>query len=158
MKRRAVGYAVKIGTLAGLVGGLAEVAWISIYAAATGADPAIVARGVTLAVGGGHRMVSPVIGGIAIHMGLAALLGIAIALTLRPIRALLPGIAVYAAVTAALAIVWMVNLLVLLPLISPQLVDVVPYGVSFLSKLLFGVSAAWIFQAAGSARPGVIEA
>ncbi len=39
------------GILAGMAGGLAEVAWVSLYATATGGDPASLARGVTTAAG-----------------------------------------------------------------------------------------------------------
>ena len=42
---------VRRGIIAGMGGGLAEIAWVTLYAGATGANPATVARGVTTAVG-----------------------------------------------------------------------------------------------------------
>lgn len=156
MKRSPFGSAAIIGSLAGLVGGLAEVIWIGIYAALTNTDAGLVARGVTDAIGITSQTASPVIGGIGIHMGLAAILGVALALALRPIAGLLRGMGLYAAVIAALSVVWAINFFVVLPLISPQFVHIVPYGVSLLSKLLFGVAAACFFQLARSATPRVI--
>ncbi len=135
-----------IGVTAGLVGGLAEVLWIGIYAASTDNDAALVARAVTEAVGLGGFTASPVASGMAIHFVLAACLGIAIAFALRPMGKFLNDLGLYLVVISALAVVWTVNFVIVLPLISPQFVYVVPYEVSLVSKLLFGVSAAWLFQ------------
>lgn len=143
MKREAVGHVLTIGALAGLAGGVAEVAWIWIYAAATGGDAASVARGVTDTVGIGA--LPPVAGGVAIHMALAAILGMAVAVALAPTR--LHGARLYGAMIGALAAVWAINFLIVLPLINPQFVEIVPLGVSFLSKLLFGLAAAASLQA-----------
>lgn len=157
MMRRATAYAIAIGVLAGLAGGLAEIIWIWAYAALTNGDAAVVARAVTNAVPF-NQDISPVASGVGIHMGLAAILGVAVALAIRPVAGSLHGIGLYATVSAVLAVVWAVNFLVVLPLVSPQFVDVVPYAVSFLSKLLFGVAAAWTFQAAELNRPGILHA
>ena len=85
-------------------------------------------------------------------MGLASVLGLAVALSIRPVAGLLNGFGLYAAVSAALFVVWAVNFLVVLPLVSPQFVDAVPYTVSLFSKVLFGITAAGIFQWAQLAR------
>ena len=76
MTRRAAAYVAAIGVLAGLAGGLAEVIWIWTYAGLTSSDASLVARGVTNAVRF-NQNVSPVVSGIAIHMGLASILGVA---------------------------------------------------------------------------------
>ena len=39
------------GVVAGVAGGLAEIAWVTLYAGATGADPSTLARAVTTAAG-----------------------------------------------------------------------------------------------------------
>ena len=153
MRRRATAHVAAIGVLAGLAGGLAEVAWIWTYASVTDSDAAAVARAVTNAVRFNQDF-SPVASGVGIHMGLAAFLGVAVALAIRPAAGALRGIGLYGAVAAALAIVWAVNFLVLLPLVSPQFVDIVPYAVSLLSKLLFGIAAAGVFQLTHSVHPG----
>ena len=157
MERRAAAFVAAIGVLAGLAGGLAEVIWIWTYAGLTGSDAGLVARGVTNAVRF-NQNASPVVSGIAIHMGLASVLGVAVALALRPVAGLLNGFGLYAAVSAALVIVWAVNFLVVLPLVSPQFVDVVPYAVSLISKVLFGIAAAAIFQRAQLPRPRILRA
>ena len=65
------------GILAGVAGGLAEIAWIWLYAAATGGNAAVLARGVTIAAGASALLPqAPVSTGIAVHMILAAMLGI----------------------------------------------------------------------------------
>jgi hypothetical protein len=53
-----------------------------------------------------------------------------------------------------LACVWAINFFVVLPLISPAFVTLVPYPVSLVSKLLFGVAAAAVLRhhARGSDR------
>jgi hypothetical protein len=152
MTRRAAAGVATIGVLAGLAGGLAEVVWIWTYAVLTNSDAGLVARGVTDAVRF-NQNVSPVVSGIAIHMGLASILGVAVALAIRPVAGLLNGFGLYAALGAALFVVWAVNFLVVLPLVSPQFVDVVPYAVSLFSKVLFGITAAGIFQWTQLARP-----
>jgi hypothetical protein len=157
MTRRAAAGVATIGVLAGLAGGLAEVVWIWTYAVLTNSDAGLVARGVTDAVRF-NQNVSPVVSGIAIHMGLASILGVAVALAIRPVVGLLNGFGLYAALGAALFVVWAVNFLVVLPLVSPQFVDVVPYTVSLFSKVLFGITAAGIFQWAQLARPRFLHA
>jgi hypothetical protein len=131
-----------IGVVAGLAGGLAEVACISLYAALTSSDAAVVARGVTETI----RVTSsaPVLAGISIHMALAALLGIAVAFALRPLR--LAGARLFGATLWALAAVWAVNFLVVLPALNPAFVEIVPLAVSFVSKLAFGLAAATCLQ------------
>jgi len=134
------------GLLAGLAGGLAEVAWIAIYAALTAADAGAVARGVSDTLVGQTAL--PVLNGLGIHMSLAALLGIGIASALQAAGPRLRGISEYVAVLAVLTAVWAVNFFVVLPLINPQFVQLVPYAASLISKLLFGLAAAWTFRAA----------
>jgi hypothetical protein len=134
---------VGTGTLAGLTGGFAEIVWIWIYAVMSHIDSASVARGVSQAVGL-ETLAGPVVLGIAVHMTLAAALGIALAFAMQPLLARWGRgkLVMYATVTAALAMVWAVNFLVVLPVLSPSFVGLVPYEVSLLSKILLGVSAA----------------
>lgn len=132
----------RIGTLAGTAGGLAEIAWVWAYGALTGADPALVARGVSVAVGAGAAP-APLALGIAIHMVLAIALGVALAFALRPAFARMTGaVGRYAVVVSVLALVWAVNFLIVLPLLSQAFVDLMPYAATLISKLLFGISAA----------------
>lgn len=158
MTRRAIGYVAAIGALAGLAGGLAEVIWICTYAAVTNSDAGLVARAVTDTFRFGNQHVSPIVSGVGIHLGLAAILGITVAIAIRPILGFLHGIDLYGSITAALAVVWAVNFFVVLPFVNPRFVYIVPYEVSLLSKLLFGVAAAGLFQLAQLARPNLFHA
>jgi len=140
MTRAGITRVLALGILAGVAGGLAEVGWISLYAAATGLDAGTVARGVTDTLRLSTQ--APVAAGIAIHMGIAAGLGMAVAVALRPLRAHLDAFAFHAAVIGVLAAVWAINFMLVLPVVNPAFVAIVPFTVSFVSKLMFGVAAA----------------
>ena len=137
-----------IGIIAGLAGGLAEVAWIGFYGAISGVSVDLVAQEVT-------RSIVPSFGassssawvGILIHLILAIGLGVGVAFA---IRLLFRGhdrvYAEYSLVILALATVWAVNFLLALPYLNPSFVDLLPCSVTLVSKLLFGVSAATVFR------------
>lgn len=136
---------MKFGALAGAAGGVAEIVWISLYAAVAGVDVAPVARGVGEAFGIPLAAASAGLG-LAIHVGLAVALGVALAFgwkaaRLRVARAREQHTR-YAATVLALTIVWAVNFFVVLPLISPGFVQLLPYQISLVSKLLFGLAVA----------------
>ncbi len=135
---------VRRGVVAGAAGGLAEIAWVTLYAGATGGNPAVLARGVTSAAGVSALLpASPVALGIAVHMTLAVALGIALACTWRALCAPRPAMSnPYPFTLTALAGVWAINFFVVLPIVSPAFVHMVPYAVSLTSKLLFGMAAA----------------
>jgi hypothetical protein len=118
--RRGTRDTIKYGILAGVAGGLAEVAWVSLYAAVTGGNAAALARGVTTAV----------------------MLGIALAFLWQALARTHGTGSLYAVALASLAGVWALNFFVVLPAISTAFVLLVPYSVSLLSKLLFGLAAA----------------
>jgi hypothetical protein len=68
---------IRTGIFAGAAGGLAEIAWVTLYAGLTGADPAVLARGVTTAAGVTALLpAAPVALGIGVHMVLAVMLGV----------------------------------------------------------------------------------
>ncbi len=134
---------IKHGILAGAAGGVAEIIWISLYAALTGGDAAVLARGVTTAVGVTALLpTASVAMGVVVHMALAVLLGVAVAGLWQTMAHRLGVSGGYASVLAALGAVWVLNFFVLLPAISPAFVQLVPYAVSLTSKLLFGLAAA----------------
>jgi len=136
------------GAIAGLAGGLAEVVWIALYARLSGGDSTAVARGITesLFPGVGSALVAAPLG-IAIHMALAIVLGIAIAAMLRTGLPRVHGTALEPVITIALlAGVWGVNFFLVLPVINPAFVALVPYSVSLISKMLFGFSAALVMH------------
>ena len=139
-----------LGFLAGLAGGLAEVAWIALYQTVTGHDAAIVARGVTESVLPAFAMSPAALPlGVAIHMALSVVLGLAIAIMVpRALPRLAGTVLEPVAVVTALVAVWAVNFFVVLPVVNPDFVTVVPYAASLISKTLFGVAAAFVFWCA----------
>lgn len=147
------------GIVAGIAGGLAEVAWVSLYAAATGGDPAVLARGVTTAAGVTALLpASPVALGVAVHMSLAVMLGVALSAAWSALRDCRPSLSnSLPFMLAALAGVWATNFFVVLPIVSPAFVHVVPYAVSLTSKLLFGVAAAATFQWQPASVPAAVR-
>lgn len=136
------------GSLAGLAGGSAEVAWIVLYERLSGGDAAGVAHGVTDSLFptlAAAPLAVPL--GVAIHMVLAILFGIAIAAVLRSMLPSVSGTALEpVVVTGMLVGVWAVNFFVVLPALNPAFVSLVPYGASLISKVLFGIATAFVLQ------------
>lgn len=143
------GTALAIGALAGFAGGLAEIVWVTLYGAVTGTPVAPVARGVAISLFPALTAIPwSVTLGILIHMGLAIGLGMALALAFRfASRGFRIGESVFGLTLLALAGVWAVNFLIVLPRINPAFVHLLPYAVTLFSKLLFGFSAASVFRA-----------
>jgi hypothetical protein len=141
---------LKVGVLAGIAGGAAEVAWVIAYGTFAGAGVADVARGVTHAVlpaAAGTMVAVPL--GILIHMALAAALGVALAIALKPLFARpRPALAGPAAVVAALVTVWAVNFFVVLPALDPSFLTLLPLAATFASKTLFAIAAAAVLARA----------
>lgn len=144
---------MQLGLMAGLAGGLAEILWISGYSAGSGVSAAKVARGVAEAVGLGATA-NPVMLGVAIHLALAAALGVVVVAAMRvlpiPRRGWRTDLAL---ALIALSAVWAFNFLLLLPAISPEFVKIVPMPVSFASKLLFGLATFAAFEARAIRQP-----
>jgi hypothetical protein len=140
---------IRNGAIAGIAGGLAEIACVSLYAVLSGADAGAVARGVTAAVIGGSTA-APVTAGIVIHMSLAVVLGVALVLVLRS-YCLRSSLASYVAAIIVLTGVWAVNFLIVLPQLSPDFLGLLPYEATLVSKLWFALAAAWTFRRLRSA-------
>ncbi len=140
---------LRTGVIAGAAGGLAEIAWVTLYAGLTGINPAVIARGVTTAAGVSALLpaTSPVMLGIGVHMMLAATLGVVLTFTWQALSARRYGSAnPYPFMLAALAGVWATNFFVVLPVVSPAFIHLVPYAISLTSKLLFAIAAAEVVR------------
>ncbi len=148
----------RTGAFAGAAGGLAEIAWVTLYAGVTGGDPAVLARGVTTAAGVSALLpASPVIVGIAVHMTLAVTLGIALAFVWSALRERQPSLTnPYPFMLAALSGVWAINFFVVLPIVSPAFVHLVPYAVSLTSKLSVWRGCGGSVAAAGGCRVAAV--
>ena len=147
---------VRYGVLLGIAGGLAEIVWIAFYGALTGSDTADVARTITAIVNlvspSVAFTIAPIMYGILVHMVAAVGLGIVLAFLWRSL-AVHWRIDEYVFMLGALTIVWGINFHIVLPLISPAFSDLnrvffelVPYQVSLMSKLLFGLAGAPILH------------
>jgi hypothetical protein len=141
--------------IAGLAGGLAEVAWIILYAQLTGGKAVPVARGVSETLVPWVETASIAVPlGIVIHMSLAILLGIAIGIVLRAQFPQVSGTWFEPVILVTLLVgVWAVNFFVVLPAVNPAFVALVPYGVSLTSKILFGFAAALMLYLFPEQRP-----
>ncbi|MDB5580682.1 MAG: hypothetical protein JWR80_5858 [Bradyrhizobium sp.] len=142
---------LRLGAIAGAAGGLAEIAWITLYAT-TGGNAASLARGVTTAAGASALFPADAVStGVAVHMTIAVALGVALAFVWRSMQAYRTTTnGVFPFMLAALTGVWAINFFVVLPIISPAFVSLVPYSVSLVSKLLFGLAAAGVFRMAAA--------
>jgi hypothetical protein len=136
------------GVIAGAAGGLAEIVWVTLYATATGANPAKLARGITTAAGVNALFpADPIALGVTVHMGIAVTLGIALAFVWQTLSShRTRTISPFPFTVAALAAIWAINFFVVLPIVSPAFIQLVPYSVSLISKLLFGLAAAGVFR------------
>src|SRR3984957_13060107 len=144
MNRRSLARIAGRGVVAGAAGGIAGINWLFVYASVTGPDAGSVARDVPKQTGVNLLLPGSLAAfGVTIHMMLAAALGIALAFSWTALSRRWPTRAnAYAVMPVALAAVWAINFLIILPLIDPHFVQIVPYSVSLISKLLFGVAAA----------------
>ncbi len=135
--------------LAGLAGGLAEILWIMLYGALTGTSSSEVARQITTSVSPFTELVYAVPLGVGVHLGLSLLLAAGFVFATgrwwaRPRRA----VTTMAIAVCALTLIWAVNFLLLLPSLNPVFVQLLPYSVTLISKLLFGVAMATVLTAA----------
>lgn len=147
--RASIFQAARLGVVAGLAGGLAEIVWMLSYTRLAGGEASRLSAGVSEAIGAqAWSSGDPVALGIAIHMAIAAVLGVALVYALGPVLARDPGArdGALALVPVFLALVWLVNFFIFLPRLSPDFVELVPYPVSLVSKLLFGFAAALVFR------------
>ncbi|MDH3234568.1 MAG: hypothetical protein OEQ29_13700 [Alphaproteobacteria bacterium] len=106
----------------------------------------------TLGLGTGNPAVDLWLG-IGSHLGLAVLIGIGLTTIIRSRWCRLPSASAEAfAVVGLLVAIWGFNFFILLPVANPAFVQIMPYEITFLSKVLFGVAAAGVLYAERSWR------
>lgn len=133
--------------MAGIAGGLAEIAWVAAWSTMQGADGWRVARAVTAALApalGASPLAAPA--GIFVHLGLSLLLAAAFVRTVPAswVRRRAPLIT---SALTALAGVWAVNFFLVLPVLDPSFARLLPYPVTFVSKVLFGTAMSLVLAA-----------
>jgi len=140
--------------IAGLAGGIAEILWVLGYGGFAPASAAEIAREVTASVlpGAAAWTAAPALG-VGIHLALSIAVAYAFLATLGR---LLPGrhnVGRYMALAvAALAGVWAVNFLLVLPLLNPRFVTLMPYAATLFSKALFGAAMGAVLARAAPRR------
>lgn len=128
--------------VAALAGGMAEIIWVSLYAAFTPLTAASVAREVTASLLPAYAAgITGAWLGILIHVLLSVVLGFAFAYTLwRPFAYSRGGLVTLALSLTALGLVWAINFFLVLPVVNPVFVTLMPYTVTFASKMLFALA------------------
>ena len=130
-------------SLAGLLGGLAEVLWTGIYSAMNHSSFSALGGAIATTIFGG-----------SIDSSIAPLIGLLVHLVLSVLLALGFGYCVWAWVdkmfnrryvtfftsVLVLALVWKFNFYVLLPVWNPDFITLLPLSVTLVSKLLFGIT------------------
>ena len=126
--------------LAGLAGGLAEILWISMYSAATHAAGWEISRQITASVipALAGSAIAPVLG-VVMHLVLSIILAfLCCKVFIDPVARRLGQAVILPASMVVLGGVWVINFLVILPVINPAFVTLLPFLVTLASKLLFG--------------------
>ena len=134
--------AFAVFVLAGLAGGLAEVAWVWIYSVFAPVHAEKILRQIVASFSStlAASSAAPAIG-LVIHFILAIALAIGFGLLVwKPIERRAGFVDTMLAAAIALATVWAFNFFVLLPALNPAFVGLLPYPVSLASKLLFGIA------------------
>jgi hypothetical protein len=132
--------------LAGLAGGLTEIVWITLYSSLSSTSATTVADQIATTVLHVSAGVSftPALG-VGIHMLLSIVLATAFVLALYgPIARRYGATGIFISGLATLAAVWAVNFFILLPILNPRFPLLMPYAVTFTSKLLFGAAMSWV--------------
>lgn len=138
-------FGVGVTVAAGLAGGAAEVLWVAAYSMVVGPDVSVVARQVTASVWPALADASGAAWlGLGIHLGLSLLLAAGFVRVAGRLLVHRPVAMVFATAAAALAAVWAVNFLLILPVLNPAFVELLPYSVTFASKLLFSAAMAGV--------------
>lgn len=131
--------------LAGLAGGVAEILWVALYSFFSQVSGGEIARQVTASLWPSLASGAfAVPAGIAIHLALSLALGALFAAAIwLPFARRRGGAVTLACAVIALAGVWAANFFIILPALNPAFVMLMPYGVTLISKLLFGIAMAW---------------
>jgi hypothetical protein len=134
--------------LAGLAGGLAEIAWIALYSLEGSISPVEVARQVTASLfpAAASGPLAPW-AGLGLHMLLAWLLAAGFVIGLWSLFRGWPGPrTIWISALATLSLVWAFNFLVLLPAMGSGFAHLMPYAVTLSSKALFAVAMAAVLD------------
>ena len=137
-----VGQNFGLGCLAGLVGGVAEIVWISIAHVFGGTSPVGVARAIAGTLGhSSTSATSTALMGASIHLALAGLLGgVMYMVWIRLMKPSKSRVSIMVFSIATLKAVWAINFYLVLPNLDPGFIVKVPVVNGLISKLSFAVA------------------
>ena len=141
--------------LAGIAGGTVEVVWVMLFCLVMPLQSSVVAEGIAQSFLPQITGLSALTAGLIIHFVLAVL--VAGMVVMGPLRLLGEGMNTRSAIvvsTISLAAIWTVNFFVILPLVNADFVALMPYTVTLVSKLGFGVAMGWVFGARATVSNG----
>jgi len=128
--------------IAGLTAGLAEIFWIGMYSAVTHTGGLEISRQITAAVipAWADLSIAPVLG-VVVHLALSVLLAfLCCTIFIEPLARRFGHAGILFSSIVVLFGVWLINFFVILPVINPAFVTLLPFLVTFASKLLFGLT------------------
>ena len=135
--------------IAGMSGGLAEIIWVVFYSGLSGFSGIEVARQVTVSIfpALAGSTLAPLTG-VVIHLTLSTILTFAfVQLVWIPFASRRGLVAMLAVAVITLSFVWAVNFFIILPVLNASFVTLMPYTVTFFSKVLFALAMSWTLQA-----------
>jgi hypothetical protein len=117
------------GISVGIAGGFAEVAVVGFYCAASDTSLATVGRQIAATV---HLDSNSALTGLWVHLALSAVLGVALMLAWNMLRTVSSrAMTLYASASIALAAIWVMNFVVVLPILNPDFVTLLPFAITF---------------------------
>lgn len=132
--------------LAGLAGGMIEIAWISIYSFFTSISATNVARQIsaTIMPNMADSYYAPMLG-IFIHLMLSLILTIFFYVVILKHTVRRYGtLGIMSSSFITLGSVWAINFFIVLPMLNPSFISLMPFIVTLTSKLLFGAAMGWV--------------
>jgi hypothetical protein len=127
--------------LAGLAGGVSEIFWIGIYSAVTHVSGLEISRQITATIipAWTNLSIAPMLG-VVFHLALSIVLAYCCyQVLIEPVCRRFGLVVIMPGSVVVLAGVWLINFLVLLPVINPAFTTLLPFLVTLASKMLFGL-------------------
>lgn len=141
--------------LAGIAGGTVEIIWVLLYCIGSPLQASLVAEEVARSFLPQMVGLTAVLTGLLIHYVLALLIAaVAVFAYLRTFAGDIDEPAIFATSIAALVAIWAANFFVVLPVVNPDFVTLMPYTVTLISKIGFGITMGWIFTIWGVTPAG----
>jgi hypothetical protein len=128
--------------VAGLCGGIAEIVWVALYSTVSSTHALEVAQQVSASVLPSLTNPSLMVAmGISIHLILSILLAWGFVMMVwKPVGQKLTFMPAMLLAIATLSVIWACNFFLVLPRLNPAFIVLMPYKVTFFSKMLFALA------------------